>query len=275
MRILFSTAIAVFVSFIFFLIIKLWGQSQTHVIYKHPFFPPAQTTPLKFKVLNPVTLQQQNLEETLNSFDGYYFNLAMTEDQQLILINSKYNSEGQIENLPYYKYQSKKLIELQSNKPEDPILFSKVYLNIQNTLKDKIKEKKYIFNLIDNPLQMVTVFSSTIKELGLQSGDQFLVVASYEPPMKMLKEDQPTYLFGSTEPEILKIKSMEGMHLIEAAQLRADVIIHPLKYYKQDFFTPDLVNEMRRRYKKIIIGPNSKSDLPVIEKLNPDGYIID
>ena len=81
-------------------------------------------------------------------------------------------------------------------------------------------------------------------------------------------------LFGTTQPEILKLKAMESLHLIEAATMRADVLIYPLTYYKKTFYTEALQTELKRRFKKIIVGPVSATEIEEAKKLNPLGIIV-
>ncbi len=267
MRILFSTAIALFVCFVFFLIIKLWGQGQVYSAYQHPFFPADSISkPLEFKVLTPKIFKENNKNSDLK-FDGYYLNVAMSADQKMILIDPKYELQKKESSGKNFRYNDKNFSELADSNSDSAILFSEIISFIQN--------KKIIFNFLENPLQIQAVFTKAINEAQIQSGNQFIFVSSYEPPAKAIKEDHPTFLFGTTQPEILKIKSMESFYLIEAAIFRADVLIHPLKYYKRDFFTENIVTEMRRRQKKIIVGPNIENLKSELLKIKPDGIIIE
>jgi hypothetical protein len=261
MRILFSTFIAIFVSFVFFLIIKIWGQSQTHVDYKHPFFQTSQKTML-FKYANPSYFKSPETE----AFDGYYLNVAMSEDQKLIVVNPDHEIEKGIENKKQIKFQNITLAELQDGSADAAILFSNI--------APQLKNKKIIFNFLDNPLQLIKVFLDAMAAAGLESGDQFIFISGYEPPAKTLKEDKPAYLFGSTQPEILRIKAMESLYLIEAATFRADVIIYPLKYYGRTFFTETLITEIKRRHKKFIVGPIADEELNAALALEPLAVII-
>jgi hypothetical protein len=67
---------------------------------------------------------------------------------------------------------------------------------------------------------------------------------------------------------------MESLGLIEAATMRADVLMYPLTYYKQTFYTETLQTELKRRFKKTIVGPISASEIEEAKKLNPLGIIV-
>lgn len=260
MRLLFSTALALLISLIFFGIIKFWGLSQRYTAYNHPLTT-GQTSPLVFKVLGP-----ENITEGLKKEIAVYLNIAVTQDKKLIIINKNYELEKQAHQNKLIKFNNKNYADLISENTKSAVLLE--------SYKNQLKDKKIIFNMQDNPLQSSTVFSEVIKNLGFEKGENFIFVSPYDPPVKDLKTFQPTYLLGTSDPEILKIKSMESLYLIEAAQFRADVVIHPFMFYKQPFFTEKLIKNINDRHKKIIIGPDDESEMAAALKLNPFGIII-
>lgn len=259
-RLVMATLISVTVALIFFLMIKMWGGSQPFIDYKHPFYTQV-TEPLIFKVLTP-----ENIREELKKERNIYLNVAMTFDKRLIVIDRHYEKEKQIKENSTYKFQSKNFEELITADPQSPVLLE--------AYRDQLKDKKIIFNIQDTPLQITPVFIDTMKKLNLDSGNNFIFISAYEAPAKDLKEIQPTYLFGSSDPEILKIKAMESLYLIEAATFRADFVIHPLTYYKQPFFTETLIHDLERRHKRFIIGPLQDGEMDEALKLKPFGIIV-
>ena len=88
-----------------------------------------------------------------------------------------------------------------------------------------------------------------------------MVLSPFDVPMKYLKEKQPTYLFGTTQPEILRIKALESIWLIEASTFRADLVVHPELYYNHEFFTDKLRAELQRRFRRFIVGPVAPEQL--------------
>ena len=108
----------------------------------------------------------------------------------------------------------------------------------------------------------------------MEKGENFIITSSFEAPLKALKEIAPALVYGSTQPEILKIVAMQSMYLLEATTLRADVIIHPLKIRNQHFFNEEIMTEMTRRHKKIIVGPLYEGELAEALLLKPYGVIV-
>lgn len=249
MRILVITAGTLFVAFICVMTVKYWGKTQMYVDYKHPMFA-AQNAALEF--YKP---DFAHLDEALKSDKNLYLDVAITFDQKLVIPRRKWVSTEKP--LRLFAYDDVK---------SDVILIADV--------KDSLTNKKIIFNLSENAQAIHETFAYTMKLIGLEKGENFIVTSQYEAPVKALKEAAPALLFGSTQPEILKIVAMQSMYLLEAVNIRADVIVHPLKIKKHDFFNEELMSEFKKRHKRIIIGPLNADELSQAQKLQPYAVIL-
>jgi hypothetical protein len=250
MRLLVVTIGSLFVFVVSFTIVKLWGQTQTYPEYRHLMF---SVSPQPIEFIKP---KFENVEKDLKEKEFLFLDVVVTGDQKLIVPKRAWKQE------------------------EKPIRYSKLEEIKQDVLvledyKDLLRSKKIIFNIIENSAAVHENFVHNMKELGLEKGENFIVFSPYEAPIKSLKELAPAYLYGTTQPEILKILAMNSMYLIEAANIRADFIIHPLQIRKQTFFVDSLVQEFKRRNKKIIVGPIQAAEKEEAVKLNPYGLIIE
>ena len=254
MRLVASIIIALFISTILFFITKLWGTSYQYIDYKHPFYENIQT-PLQFKAVKNTT-ELQHLAQTEQAL---YVKLAITADQKVIVHFSEQQTTT---------FRNKLLSELSKEIAEGLVVELALAVPM-------ISNHKVIFDLTENPMSGPDIILTEFKKNNLSEGKQFIFTGGYEAPIKELKTSMPAWLFGATQPEILKIKALESLYLIEAAIYRADFIIHPLKYYNKDFFTETLLNDTKRRFKRIIIGPiKSSAELDESLKLKPFGVII-
>lgn len=252
MRIILVTIGSLIFCAIIFWTIKFWGLGQTYTNYSHPLFSYAEQLhgPVYFTKPSAVTV-----EGALDTTDNLYLDVATTEDQQLVV--------------------AKKFWE----KIQKPIRYSK-YSDIMSEVirlsdvKNKLANRKFIFNLSENAQAGHMIFFDELKNLELQNGAAFIVTSPYEALAKALKEVAPAFVYGSTQPEILKIIAMKSMWLIEALTLRADIVIYPLNIKNEKFFDSTLVNELKRRHKKFIIGPISPAERPEALALDPWGIII-
>lgn len=252
MRIIQAIIASLVVCVIVFFTIKFWGLSQPYSDYKHPFFNTSEVIIFK----KP---QFTQIDQTLtNSNDNVYIDIANTRDQKVVIVPT--NADQSIDHTKDVRNK------LYADVEKDVLLLSKY--------KDQLQKRKIIFNLVENAIAGHLIFKDEIKALELDKAQNFIITTPYEVLAKSIKEEQPTFLFGTSQPEILKIKAMESLNLIEAATMRADVLLYPLTYYKQPFYTEALMSELKRRHKRIIVGPISPNDLDEAKKLNPLGIII-
>lgn len=250
MRILIVTVFTAFVCLVSFWMIKLWGRSQGYIEYHHPMYL-VKEQPLQF-----IKPKFENMLQVIEQADHLFLDVTVTSDQKLVIPKKIWTSSEKP-----IRYST--LAEVQNN-----------VIDVQQ-IKDLLRTKKIIFNLTENAQAVHEIFLENIKQIGLEKGENFIVTSPYEAPIKSLKEIAPALLFGTTQPEILKIVAMNSMGLVEAANIRADVIIHPLYLKKQLFFTDDLMAEIKHRYKKIIVGPVSDEEKNQAIELKPYGLILE
>lgn len=252
MRIVLVTICSLIASLIVFWTVKFWGRSLHFVAYDHPIYTDynINSKPIIFVKPRPT-----DLESSMVAADNLYLDVASTADQQVVLPRKIWGTKEKP--IRYSLYEDIK---------SDVILLS--------DCKERLTNKKIIFNLFENAQAGHVIFYDEIKKMGWEKGDNFIVTSPYEAMAKALKDIAPAWLYGSTQPEILRLVAMRSMLLIEAVSFRADIIIHPPLIRNQNFFTEDLLREMNRRHKKIIVGPIDSADLAVAQQLNPLGIII-
>jgi hypothetical protein len=246
MRLFLSVFVSLFVSAIFFFTIKFWGLSQRFIDYSHPFYSKVEE-PLIFKKSNASTLI-----DNLNSKDNLYIDIAITRDQQIVLPLDSQNTKFRAEDFA---------------KLSQPAALMSDYA-------EKLKNRRIILNLIENPIAGPDIILSELKKMGFDKENYFVFTSPFDAQMKDLKEKAPAFLFGTGAPEILRIKSLESVYLIEAAVFRSDIVIHPLHFYKEDFFTNALKQNLKRRYKRFIVGPIDSKQIDAAKNLAPLGIII-
>lgn len=251
MRILAVTLGCLFVSALAFTAIKQFGRSTVYAEYSHPMLrvEATETSPRIF--IKPANGQ---LVAALGGDENLFLDVALTLDHKLVVLNEKTAQHTRSMNYDQIQKQVMPFGEA---------------MQMANH-----GDRKFIFNFTENALGTHEIFLDELKKLKLEKGQNFIAVSEYEASMKSLKELEPSLIFGTTKPEILRLVAMESMYLIEATSLRADVVIHPLKIRGVDFYTPDLVNELSRRHIKTIIGPIAQVDLAEAQKLKPLGIII-
>ena len=252
MRIVLVTICSLIASLIVFWTVKFWGRSLHFTAYDHPIYTFYNINSKPIIFVKPLPT---NLESTLTGADNLYLDVASTADQKVVLPRKIWGAKEKP--IRYSMYEDIK---------SDVVLLS--------DCKEKLANKKIIFNLFENAQAGHAIFFDEIKKMGWEKGENLIVTSPYEAMAKALKDIAPALLYGSTQPEILRLVAMKSMMLIEAVSFRADVVIHPPLIRNQNFYTEDLLREIKRRHKKIIVGPINSADLDVAQQLNPLGIII-
>lgn len=256
MRLVMSIIVSLSVSLILFMIVKMWGKSQIFIDYQHPFYSldTNQKAPLIFLELH----KDWTIDSALKKYeefqvDGIWINVAVTSDQKTVVLKKPIE---QVRKLTYAEVQNDAYTAAE--------------------IKRFLSNRRVILNFLENPISGPELIQDFVKESGLLEKKLFAVLSPYDPPMRFLKEQQPTFIFGTTQPEILRIKALESIYLIEASTFRADLVVHPWDFYgHQSFFSETLVNEMSRRFKRLVVGPIEQpqwEDLQTnerIRKVNP------
>lgn len=249
MRIIVVTICSLAVFFLGLLTVKIWGKGQVYPEYSHAMLK-EQGAPIEF--YKP---SYDHLNEALASDRNLFLDVTVTFDQKLVIPKRKFVATERP--IKLFKFE-----EIQ----KDVLLVT--------DLKERLLKRKTIFNFVDNARAIHETFIFDLKAMSMDKGDNFIVTSQYEAPIKALKELAPAFVYGSTQPEILKIVAMQSMYVLEAVSIRADVIIHPLKIRNQLFYNDEILQELKRRHKKIIIGPISNEELPQARQLNPYGIIL-
>ncbi|OFZ28688.1 MAG: hypothetical protein A2622_06270 [Bdellovibrionales bacterium RIFCSPHIGHO2_01_FULL_40_29] len=251
MRIILVTFCSLIACLIIFWTVKFWGRSQHYVPYSHPIYVAAAQSSAPLIFIKP---KFENFESAINSNQNLYLNVATTSDQILVIPKREFKEKA---------IRNSKMSEIAS----DVVLFS--------TVKEKLENRFLVLNLLENAHAGHAIFWDELKKMGWDKGERLIITSPYEAIAKSLKELAPALLYGSTQPEILRIVAMDSMNLIEAVSLRADVIIHPLKIRNQDFYQETILKELKRRHKQILVGPVTEEQLSVALDLQPLGIIVE
>jgi hypothetical protein len=258
MRLIGVTLATLFVVLISFLTVKYWGKSHVYVEYKHPFYSaPTSVNSSDTSLAEPLVFikpKYENVRAEIEGTQNLYLDVSVTLDQILVTPTQKFEKPIRYSNFEEIK---DKVISIGQIAPH---------------MKG---ERKFILNLIENAHAMHEILMVNFRKYRLEDGKSFLIVGEYEAPIKALKEIAPALLYGSTKPEILKLLAMESMGLLEAVNLRADAVIHPLQIRKQNFFTENLIQEITRRHKKIIVGVIPITELEQAKALKPFAVVVE
>ena len=246
-----------------------WGQTLTYKPYDHPLMNWTHTEG------QPVpALEAQNLEEAQKFLaqnpDGILFlNLKVSKDGQLF--TTKPGSLDFIAKLPKenpneYNGNKNFYYDLAYLKKHAPDL---ILLDEWITLKPKF----WIFNVVDNAMDVdkhMTLWfeKNDFANKAVITSDADIVISS-------LKDKNPLWIYGTSLSDLTKLLTMTSVNLESLVAFKRDYFITPVTLKNRELLNPKLIVEMKKRFKKVAIGPvHTDQDRARALEQTPDILII-
>lgn len=141
----------------------------------------------------------------------------------------------------------------------------------------KALEKAAGHNLILNVLSNTENLDLRLSEMiPKELRDKVLIQSPYDVILSSLKKQQPLWLFGISDAERVRMRTFESLWLLPAAPFEGDVYVGTFFKKKVELLSENIVSEIKRRGKKLIVGPlKSKEELELALRLGVDGVLID
>lgn len=244
MRLITLTIGTLLVFFIVFMAARMWGENQTYRPYDAPFL----------KLENPILVVP------------WEQNFLLEKKPELILWADVYRTKDENLLVKPWTDRNKAVKELeQTTTPTRPLL---------KELLEKFPNTKFVVNCDDNVQDIQKQLAQVIREA--KAIDRVLLQSNYNTILTSVKEIEPTLIFGSTIADITRLKTFKSMWLLPTAPFSGDVFFAPLKYRNRDAVSRDIVLEMKRRFKKVILGPlKNEQEIAEARTLEPDGLFVE
>lgn len=253
---------------------RMWGQSQTYPEYAHPFF---NQTP--FNVLQVTTISEA--QSTLTQFPQVIFQLPvrMSHDQVLFILD-KVTEQKLLLHLQNQQKQNPGKLILKSQKIYDyswseiKQYLAEISLTTEElkTFYKQLPNQKFILDVIDNTYDIDKELVQQLKEH--RPDERTLIQSEVGTILSAIKMLKPEWLFGSSKADLVRLKTMQSMWILPAVQFKGDVLIAPVKLQNRELLNQEIISELRRRNKKIIIGPiQNDQELLMAKKYQPDAYL--
>lgn len=261
------------------LIVRLWGLSLPYKKFEHPFFDKVQiqNQPLLIPVLNSnkfdllthknegkFTFQAKNLGTGRNVI---WASLYITSDRVLISdfgvnvdsIINKIREDGKFKGKYIHNYTRQELSVYTQTVPAGDVVTS-------------FPDYLFIFNVLSNEFDIHKDIIKFIEENKLS--DRVLINSPVDVVIKSIKDQRPMWAYGTSLPEVARLKSFSTLGLEPAISVRGDVFIAPISYMNRPLIDESLVTEIKRRKKFVFIGPlDNEEQKKLADEFNPDGVI--
>lgn len=248
---------------------RFWGLSLPYQEFKHPFFD--QKALFTVQVEN---FGQANDAIKMDPDVVLWTDARVTKDQKIVVVSTatsdafiKKENLGSafIGNKIYYYDWS----------------LLKTYFVEAKTLGDFVAQfphQRFIINVVDNSEK---VHELVIQELKPHSPEKrFLIQSETDVIVKSIKDQEPFWLYGTSLPELTRLITFGSIGLQPAISIRGDVMIAPLNIRHRKFVNEDVLTEVKRRMKKVLLGP-IKNDAEMMQSVSwyqknlVDGFIVE
>ncbi|MBO9668465.1 MAG: hypothetical protein J7501_16830, partial [Bdellovibrio sp.] len=92
--------------------------------------------------------------------------------------------------------------------------------------------------------------------------------------IQAVKDLKPEWIYGTGTPDLMRLMSFDSLWVLPATQFKGDVFVAPFKILNRPAFNDDVIAEMRRRKKRVFLGPiKTEEEFNRARAYNADGYI--
>lgn len=248
-----------FVIFTIILSAYFWGLSIPYKEFESPF---TQKRPFKGFVYKNIDIAKEQIKE--NSDLIIWADIHLTRDKFFIVIDKNDANK----NLPLSKnkilnYKLEELRQYLPNLIELPLLLK------------QFPTQRFILNIIDNVQDIHTDILKVIEPLNIDS--RVLIQSDTSVIISSIKELKPMWLYGCSQPDIMRFLSFDSIFILPATPFKGDVYITPVHLLNRFILKQSVFNEIKRRKKLVLIGPiQDKNEYLDAQKFSAiDGYIFD
>ncbi|MFN7262199.1 MAG: hypothetical protein ACK5RO_10100 [Pseudobdellovibrionaceae bacterium] len=226
------------------LTVRFWGLSQVYSPYQTPFFSEPES------------------ELLIAPWEQAFFSEKFPK---LILWVDVYRGDDKALIVRPWKDRALLLNDLEKSvSPARPLLTELLKTHAQ---------QRFILNMIANEQGIHHQIKMILDET--KAKDRVVISSEYPIVMESIKELEPTALFGSSSADIVRFKSFLSLGILPASPFKGDLLITQLTKNKIELINPEIAQEIKRRQKKLILGPlENHEDILKARALIADGLFV-
>lgn len=266
-----TTLFSALILFIVILTTRIWGLGQTFKEFESPFLT-GQTPYIVVKANTLPTIEAAIAlkkdvviwVDARVSADNVLFVLAKSHDKDFL----EMKKNEQIANPTGFSLKGGKLSHYSWEE-------LKKFYDTSPTLREvflKFPTQRFLVNVADNTPDVNSALVADLKDVN--SEDRTLIQSDTLVVMTSTKDIKPEWIYGTAQADLMRMMSFDSMWILSSTQFKGDIFIAPFSLLKRPAFNDDIIAEMKRRHKKIFLGPiSSKEQLDDAKRLNADAYI--
>ncbi len=263
-------------------IAHFWGLSQVYVPFESPFFA-ADLNPKSNQ--NPIQSQSSNSASaatTQSSTSATPITPMTAAPKKWVVIPWEQNYF--LEKIPdailwadVYRGEADLLLVkpwVERNKPNRQL--EKKSTSTRPLLTDLLTQyskARFVLNITDNVEQIHEQVANIIEQT--KASGRVIITSPYPVVINSIKDLKPMELYTNSSVDFVKMNFFEALKLLPAMPFKYDIFFGPLMHRNTPIVTKDMVIEIRRRHKKVLIGPIGNAEgLAKAKEVDADGYFL-
>lgn len=271
MRVLVATIASLTMVGIIILATRIWGLGQTFIEYKSPYLD--GKTPYVAVKTHTLAKMQEAIDarpdvilwaDVRISNNRVPFILPPSRDVEFLnakMEEQKANPTAQI--MTSSKLNGFSFEQINEFYKSTPAL---------KELYEKFPHQRFILNVVDNVADVDSIVANAVQDY--KSENRTLVQSDANVITNAIKSLQPTWLYGTTKPDLMRLMSFDSLWVLPSTQFKGDVFVAPFKISNRPAFNDDVLAEMRRRKKKIFLMVENEEEFKRAMDLKADGLIV-
>lgn len=274
---LFITTFGTLILIAFILVtVHMWGLGQSLTEFQHPFFETlkaSSASSIGYQVSSIESMSQRikkNPEASL-----FWLDVRISDDQKVFILPPSQDSLF-LKNLQAAQAQSPQSFIYKSNQLSK-YSFSEItqFFGPLDELEKffiTFPKAQFILNIVDNVFDADMIVTTHLKNSA--PDNRTLITSETHVIVTSIKKAKPLWLYGTSQSELLRFLVFDSLWILPAMNMFGDVFVAPIKTQTSPSFNEDILTEVRRRNKKVVVGPvQSEEDVKAAQLFLPD-YII-
>lgn len=265
MKLLGISLASLFFAFLLWVILSVFSQQQSYEAYDHPLMK----LPERTLILEPSTFESASEFVQQQGIGGLLLKLHVTQDGHFFTASDE---------------ALQKLFEALKKNPtqfKGPKTFLYTYELLKSLSEDiipvqawlQLNPRFWVFDIMSNALDVDKNLVQLIESQKIQ--DTVVIRSETDLIVSSLKEQRPIWIYGSTQSDLTQMLTMASARLEGLPRFQRDIYFSPLKIQGRDVLNERVFSEIRKRKKKIAIGPlHTDLDREQALKYQPDFLII-
>jgi hypothetical protein len=273
MRVLLISIATFIVIGVLILMARIWGQGQTFAEFPHEYFAgPAPLIVVKADSLDAV---RAILAKKSNA--AIWIDVRVSNDKVAFVLSPSRDEEFMVNRLKMQEANPQTRIYTGGRLSEYSWEQINEFYKTTPALKEyyqQFPQTRFVLNLVDNAMDVHVTVTDAIAELNPDK--RTIIQSEANVVIDSVKTLKPAWLYGTSVPDLARMLTFDSLYVLPAIQFKGDVFIAPFRVSKRDAFNADIIAEMRRRHKRIILGPlKSAEEYAKAQTYSPDGYIFE